>query len=50
MLGLLVGLGACLVAEFLDPTIKDSEDLADLAHYPVLARIPSFSAQARSSR
>ena len=43
LLGLIVGLGACLVAEFLDPTIKDSDDLSSLGNFPVLARIPRFS-------
>jgi polysaccharide chain length determinant protein (PEP-CTERM system associated) len=40
MLGLLVGLGASLVAEYLDPTIKDSEILQAVQGYPVLASVP----------
>jgi polysaccharide biosynthesis transport protein len=40
ILGLLVGLGAALVAEYMDPTIKDAEDLEAFLEYPVLARIP----------
>jgi polysaccharide chain length determinant protein (PEP-CTERM system associated) len=43
ILGLLVGLGAALVAEHLDPTVKDSEDLQGLLDYPILARIPHLS-------
>jgi succinoglycan biosynthesis transport protein ExoP len=39
-LGLFVGLGAALVAEYLDPTVKDQEDLEKLLDYPILARIP----------
>ncbi len=48
--GLLFGLGASLVAEFLDPTIKESEDLSDLGPFPVLARIPSFPTRSEPSR
>ena len=40
VLGLFVGLGAALVAEYLDPTVKDSEVLQALQGYPVLASIP----------
>jgi polysaccharide biosynthesis transport protein len=40
VLGLLVGLGAALVAEYLDPTVKDSEVLQAVQGYPVLASIP----------
>jgi polysaccharide biosynthesis transport protein len=40
ILGLLAGLGAALVAEYLDPTIKDTQDLESFLEYPVLARIP----------
>ncbi|HXK10017.1 MAG TPA: GNVR domain-containing protein [Vicinamibacteria bacterium] len=40
ILGLFVGLSAALGAEYLDPTVKDSEDLASFLDYPVLARIP----------
>src|SRR3989442_1153976 len=39
-LGLFVGLGASLVAEYLDPTVKDSEVLHAVQGYPVLASIP----------
>jgi uncharacterized protein involved in exopolysaccharide biosynthesis len=38
--GLGVGLAAALAAEFLDPTIKDAEDLQSVLDLPVLARIP----------
>jgi polysaccharide chain length determinant protein (PEP-CTERM system associated) len=40
VLGLLVGLAASLVAEYLDPTVKDSEVLQAVQGYPVLAVIP----------
>ena len=40
VLGLCVGLGAALVAEYLDPTVKDSEVLQAVQGYPVLASIP----------
>jgi capsular polysaccharide biosynthesis protein len=39
-LGLFAGLGASLIAEYVDPTIKDAQDLASLQAYPILARIP----------
>jgi capsular exopolysaccharide synthesis family protein len=38
--GLIVGLGAALVAEYLDPTVKDNEVLQAVQAYPVLASIP----------
>ena len=38
--GLLAGLAASLVAEYLDPTVKDSEVLQAVQGYPVLAVIP----------
>jgi len=40
VLGLFAGLGASLIAEYVDPTIKDAQDLASLQAYPILARIP----------
>ena len=40
VLGLLVGLGTALAAEYLDPTVKDSEVLQAVQGYPVLASIP----------
>ncbi len=40
MLGLCVGLGACLVAEYLDPTVKDTDGLEAVQGFPVLASIP----------
>jgi succinoglycan biosynthesis transport protein ExoP len=39
IVGLAVGLGASLIAEYLDPTVKDSEVLQALQGYPVLASI-----------
>ena len=39
-LGLAGGLGAALVAERRDPTVKDSEDLQELLPHPLLAEIP----------
>jgi succinoglycan biosynthesis transport protein ExoP len=41
-MGLFVGLGTSLVVEFLDPTVKDPEELRTLQAYPVLATIPHF--------
>jgi polysaccharide chain length determinant protein (PEP-CTERM system associated) len=38
--GLFAGLGAALAAEFLDPTVKDAEQLGALVSQSVLARIP----------
>lgn len=40
LLGLLVGLALSVVAEVLDPTIKDVQQLEGMFSYPVLARIP----------
>jgi polysaccharide biosynthesis transport protein len=40
VVGLLVGLGLSVVAEVLDPTVKDVQQLEGLLSYPVLARIP----------
>ena len=50
VLGLLVGLAASLVAEYLDPTVKDSEVLQAVQGYPVLASIPHFPEAADSPR
>lgn len=38
--GFFAGLGVCFAAEFLDPTVKDAEDLRTLQAYPILASIP----------
>jgi succinoglycan biosynthesis transport protein ExoP len=40
VLGMFAGLGAALTAEYLDPSIKDSQDLEALLNQPILARIP----------
>ena len=50
VLGLFVGLGASLVAEYLDPTVKDSEVLQAVQGYPVLASIPHLPDLAVVSR
>jgi polysaccharide chain length determinant protein (PEP-CTERM system associated) len=42
-LGLVAGLGVSIVAEYLDPTVKDAEDLQSLLEFPVLARIPHLA-------
>jgi len=39
-LGLVAGLGLACGIEFLDPTVKDAEELASLQAYPILACIP----------
>jgi succinoglycan biosynthesis transport protein ExoP len=48
VLGLFVGLGAALAAEYLDPTVKDSEVLQAVQGYPVLASIPHLPGLASS--
>ncbi len=40
VLGLFVGVGASLAAEFADPSVKDARDLEAVLTHPVLARIP----------
>ena len=50
VLGLFVGLGASLVAEYLDPTVKDSEVLQAVQGYPVLASIPHLPDLGRRAR
>src|SRR4029079_4120101 len=49
VLGLFVGLCASLVAEYLDPTVKDSEVLQAVQGYPVLASIPHLPDLAEAS-
>jgi len=44
LLGMCAGVGAALVAEYLDPTIKDTEDLQSVLDFPILARIPHVAA------
>jgi succinoglycan biosynthesis transport protein ExoP len=44
VLGLCTGLGASLLAEFADPSVKDARDLESILSYPVLARIPHLPA------
>ncbi len=39
LLGLMAGLGASLVAEFIDSSVKDVQDLETMVNFPVLARI-----------
>ncbi len=43
LFGLFVGLGASLAAEYLDPTVKDVEQLRFLQSHPVLTCIPHLS-------
>jgi polysaccharide chain length determinant protein (PEP-CTERM system associated) len=50
VLGLFFGLGAALVAEYLDPTVKDSEILQAVQGYPVLASIPHLPDLATSGQ
>jgi polysaccharide chain length determinant protein (PEP-CTERM system associated) len=50
VLGLLVGLGASLVAEYLDRTVKDVEDLRALQGFPILACIPHHAGLAALGR
>jgi len=40
VLGLLIGVGLAIGVDFLDPTIKDVDDLGAMLPYPVLAAIP----------
>ncbi len=49
-LGLIVGLGVAVLAEYLDPTVKDSQDLQAAQAYPILACIPHLPGLAGSSR
>ena len=42
-LGLLIGIGVSVVAEILDPTVKDLEQLQQLLPWPVLGRIPHLA-------
>jgi polysaccharide biosynthesis transport protein len=49
ILGFFVGLGACVVAEYLDPTVKDTDGLEAVQGYPVLASIPHHPGLAGSS-
>jgi len=49
-LGLVVGLGASVLAEYLDPTVKDSQDLQAAQAYPILACIPHLPSLGGSSR
>jgi capsular polysaccharide biosynthesis protein len=42
-LGLVAGIGVSIIAEYLDPTVKDAEDLQSLLEFPVLARIPHLA-------
>jgi hypothetical protein len=49
-LGLFVGLGAALVAEYLDPTVKDSEVLQAVQGYPVLGLHPALPGSRRRLR
>ncbi len=46
--GLFVGLGAALVAEYFDPTVRDVEDLRALQEHPVLVCVPHIPALAPS--
>ena len=43
VLGLFAGVGASLVAEFADPSVKDAGDLEAVLTHPVLARIPHLA-------
>ena len=46
LLGLAAGIGAALLAEYLDPTVKDGEVLQAVQEYPLLATIPHISGEA----
>jgi len=50
VLGLFLGLGTALAAEFLDGSVKDVDDLQELVPYPVLATIPYVSQVEAASR
>ena len=50
VLGLCVGLFAAMTAEYLDPTVKDSDVLQALQGYPVLASIPHLPDLVGSAR
>jgi uncharacterized protein involved in exopolysaccharide biosynthesis len=42
-MGLFVGIGASLLFEFMDPTVKSTQDLQSALGYPVLATIPHLA-------
>jgi len=50
VVGLLIGLGLSVVAELLDPTVKDVQQLEGLLSYPVLARIPHLPSPSGSAK
>jgi polysaccharide biosynthesis transport protein len=50
LLGLALGVAASLMAEYLDPTVKDSDVLQAVQGYPVLASIPHLSDLVATSR
>jgi len=47
LFGLLAGLAVSLVAEYLDPSIKDARELETLMDYPILARVPHLPSLGR---
>jgi succinoglycan biosynthesis transport protein ExoP len=48
--GLFVGLGGAVAAEFVDPSVKDAQDLESILTHPVLARIPHLPSLGRSTQ
>jgi len=47
LFGLFAGLALSLVAEFLDPSVKDVRDLQTIMNYPILARVPHLPSLGR---
>jgi polysaccharide chain length determinant protein (PEP-CTERM system associated) len=45
LLGCAAGIGAALLAEYLDPTVKDGEVLQAVQEYPLLATIPHIDGE-----
>jgi len=45
LFGLAAGIGAALLAEYLDPTVKDGEVLQAVQEYPLLATIPHITGE-----
>jgi succinoglycan biosynthesis transport protein ExoP len=50
LVGLVGGIGLALLREYLDNTIKNPDDIENLAHLPSLAVVPSFGSSSNRSR
>jgi polysaccharide biosynthesis transport protein len=50
LVGLIGGIGLALLREYLDNTVKNPDDIENLAHLPTLAVVPSFANSSGQSR